>query len=158
MKSNTLLRDLGIRFDNLKISFVPYLLATLVTYIFIYLYSFFIPNTKEIIGLWKALYPFAVLVIPLSILQELFFRGYLMHVLRKKISKAVYVILLNALIFTITHIIFPYPQIILPGAFAIGIFLAWVYYYYPNLILVSISHILINLAVIPYCQLNLISC
>lgn len=137
------LKDLGIRTDNLKGSVIPYTLLT----IFLVIGSSVYINTigKPLIDLYYKFYPSIFVVIGLSIFQELVFRGYLMFILRKIFKNIFAVVSLNAIIFTIAHTMFPNPYILLPGAFLIGIAFAFVYYYYPNLLLASSVHLVVNL-------------
>lgn len=52
----------------------------------------------------------------------------------------------NALIFTFAHVIYPNKKINLPLIFVAGMAFAVIYFYYPNLILIAISHIILNYA------------
>ncbi len=87
---------------------------------------------------------FLLLFIPLSVLQEILFRGTLMHMLRRTFTNPVFIILLNACLFSLMHIIYLRASFTLPITFVAGIGFAWIYYKYPNLILISISHIILN--------------
>lgn len=101
--------------------------------------------------LWSSLYRPLWLVFPVSIFQEVIFRGWLMPVLREKFHKFLFVVLINAVLFATTHLVFPYREIMVPGAFLVGLGFATIYYFFPNLILASIAHMSFNLLVIPYC-------
>ena len=149
--------DLGIRMDNLKSSLGPYCALTLILLIGLFI-------TQNIVGrprlvLWHQLYSSLLFLIILASAQELFCRGYLMHVLKSVYKDAAVVVILDALFFATAHVIFfTHWQILIPEAFLAGIAFATVYYYYPNVILASLVHSILNLAVIPLCYFALVSC
>ena len=61
------------------------------------------------------------------------------------------VIVWNALLFAGLHIIYPDLAISLPLIFAGGLGFASLYYVYPNLFLVSASHVVLNFFALLYC-------
>jgi membrane protease YdiL (CAAX protease family) len=93
---------------------------------------------------------FLFLFIVVSFFQEFAFRGFLMPLLKKIFSDGVTIVLLNALLFAVMHVIYPFPVIGLPLAFLGGIFFAALYHKYPNLILVTIAHSVLNFAMVWY--------
>lgn len=137
-------KELGIRLDNLKQSILPYSFLTVV--LVIGTISCVNSFGKPLINLWYQLYPSILIVILLSALQEVFFRGYLIFILKQYFEKTMFIILINTFIFTTIHLIFPYPYIILPGAFLVGLSFAIVYFYFPNLFLAALAHVVINIA------------
>lgn len=152
------LKTCGIRTDNIHQSLLPY------TFLFFFLgismllflkTGYYLP---QLIRLYHTFYNPLLLVIPLSILQEIVFMGLIMPMLRKKFKSAFVVIGITVMLFTLAHLIFPYPEIILPGAFIAGLGFALTYYYYPNLILISIVHVLLNYLPVSFCALKLINC
>ncbi len=151
-------KDFGVRRDNFKNSLIPYFCLTTLLGSLLLIYARVVPNQRELLDVYYKLYPFYFVLIILSFLQEFFFRGILMFYLSKFSNSPLKVILINALLFTLLHAIFPYKEIILPGAFIAGLSFATVYYYYPNLILISLSHIIVNTLIIPYCYLKLLNC
>ena len=60
------------------------------------------------------------------------------------------VIILNTLLFTLIHIIYPMPEIMIPVAVISGFAFALMYRYFPNLILISLSHAVLNFVAILY--------
>lgn len=127
-----------------------YIVFTISLCFFSYITIYFSGYQKKLLDLWSSLYHPLWLVFPVSILQEIIFRGWLMPILKKKFSNVLQVIILNALIFASVHAVFPYREFLVPGAFLLGIGFAAIYYYYPNLLLVSASHVAFNLFVIPF--------
>lgn len=136
--------DMAIRKDFMK-DIMPYALFT-------------IAGVGFIVWLWR-ITPFAVerpsyewwedvrfllLFIPISVLQEVIFRGILMKLLRHAFTNPLFIIVLNACLFTLIHIIYVHAVFILPMTFIAGIGFAWIYYVYPNLILASVSHTILN--------------
>lgn len=87
---------------------------------------------------------FLLLFIPLSVTQEIIFRGVLMNMLRRVFTNKWFIIILNAAVFSLMHIIYLRAYFTLPLTFVAGIGFAWIYYKYPNLILISISHTILN--------------
>lgn len=151
-----IIRELGIRIDNLNNGLVPYTLLTIAlslgSLIFLRIFG------NNLIGLWHQLYPTPLILILIAFLQELFFRSILISKLKSRFSNVFVVILLDAVIFALAHIIFPFRELLVPGAFFVGIGFATVYYYRPNFFLASISHSVLNLIIIPICYFKLASC
>jgi membrane protease YdiL (CAAX protease family) len=139
---------LGATTNRIKKYLVPYALFTISTILLCYLFSEKIGN-EELVGWWKHghfLYGFFIV----SLFQEIGYRGYLIPALGKIIKKPIFIVLVNALIFTFLHIIFPNPMIGLPIAFIGGIGFAVMYMKYPSLPLIIVSHALINFFVVLY--------
>ena len=93
---------------------------------------------------WRDNLQFLILFAPVSILQEVVFRGVLMNFLKKVFTNPIFIILLNAIIFAIMHVIYVNATFVLPLTFMAGAGFAWMYLKYPNLILISISHTILN--------------
>jgi membrane protease YdiL (CAAX protease family) len=97
------------------------------------------PSTK-----WRRDPHFLFGFVLMSLGQEILYRSYLMPRLEEVIGNIVLVIIVNALLFTLVHIIFPDKKINLPLSFAGGLCLASLYAIYPNLLLIFISHSILN--------------
>ncbi len=82
--------------------------------------------------------------IPLSVLQEVAYRAFLTERLRQVAFSSAHRVLLNAMLFTLLHIIYPSPAIALPIAFVGGFLFSLLYEKYPSLLLACISHCLLN--------------
>jgi membrane protease YdiL (CAAX protease family) len=78
------------------------------------------------------------------LLQEIAYRGFLFPKLQELSQKWWVVIGANTVLFTFLHIIYPIPGIMLPVAFFSGLALSIMYRYYPNLILISLAHAVLN--------------
>ncbi len=135
--------EMGIRHDNFKKA-IPFYLSFVVVGI---VALFFIDHklnmpdieTKNyIIRTW-------IFFIPVSFFQEFAFRSFLIPRLEKIYNKKYIVIFINAVLFTLLHIIFPNLGIGLPIAFVSGVFFAWLYIKYPNLVLISLAHSVLNI-------------
>lgn len=85
-----------------------------------------------------------LLFAPISILQEIIFRGVLIKMLLKAFDDIKIVIFINALVFALIHVIYANAVFVLPLTFMAGIGFAWMYVYKPNIILISISHTILN--------------
>lgn len=137
-------KDLEIK-KNFTKDFLPYLIFTVLGVVIILGLSKFVPPPHVLAHYeWWEDARFLLLFIPISVLQEIIFRGVLMHMLRRAFSSAPFIIILNASLFALIHIIYLNTSIIMPLTFVGGIGFAWIYYKYPNLILISISHTILN--------------
>lgn len=93
---------------------------------------------------WYENKKFLLLFAPISILQEIIFRGVLIKMLLKAFDDIKIVIFINALVFALIHVIYANAVFVLPLTFMAGIGFAWMYIYKPNIILISISHTILN--------------
>lgn len=91
-----------------------------------------------------------VFFIPVSVFQEIVYRGFLMPRLHGVFKNKIQVVLLNAALFALLHIIYPKPLIMLPLAFVSGIVFAMLYEKYPNIILISIVHAILNFVAVMF--------
>ncbi len=133
--------DLGI-FKNFMRDISPYTLFTIAGVGFLFWLSRVVPHSP-LLEWWENT-KFLLLFIPISVLQELIFRGILMKLLRNVFSNPIFIIGLNAAVFALIHIIYLNATFVLPLTFIAGIGFAWIYYKYPNLILISASHTILN--------------
>jgi membrane protease YdiL (CAAX protease family) len=93
---------------------------------------------------WEKSWRLLLFFIPLSILQEVAYRAFLTERLREVGFSMGHRVLLNALLFTLLHIIYPYAAITLPIAFIGGFLFAWLYERYQSLVLACIAHAVLN--------------
>ena len=133
--------NLGVSKKFMK-DIVPYTVFTLAGVGFLFWLSAIVPHSP-FLNWWKNL-KFLIFFIPVSIFQELAFRGILMRMLRQVFTNPAFIIIMNATIFSLIHIIYINATFVLPLTFIAGIGFAWIYYKYPNLILISISHTALN--------------
>lgn len=143
------LKENGIRFDNIKESILYYFILTFVALgaIFILARFFLHNNTQNIFGNIHFQYGFFIL----SFLQEFLFRSFLISKLKMLTDSPTLVIILNALLFGLIHIIFPNPLLLFIFSSLLGSGFALVYYFRPNLILATVAHSVINFAAVFYC-------
>lgn len=133
--------DLGI-FKSFMKDFSVYALFTIAGVGFLFWLSAIVPHSP-FLNWWKNA-KFLLLFIPISVLQEVVFRGILMKLLRQAFANPFFIIVLNAIVFALIHVIYSNATFVLPLTFIAGVGFAWIYYKYPNLILVSISHTILN--------------
>lgn len=133
--------DLGITRDFMKDIF-PYSIFTIGGVGFLIWLSQVVPH-EPFLEWWESA-KFLILFIPISVLQEILFRGILMNFLRKAFTSPIFIIALNAAVFAFMHVIYLNSTFVLPFTFIAGIGFAWMYYQYKNLILISISHTILN--------------
>lgn len=138
--------EMGLRLDNFKKALPFYLIYTFIAFglLFLIAWKFQIPDIDSKILIIKSWAFF----IPISFAQEFAFRSFLMPRLKAIFDHPFTIILTNALLFTLIHIIYPNLGIGLPLAFISGLFFAWLYLKYPNLLLVSISHAILNITAV----------
>lgn len=121
---------------------IPYGLFTIGGVGFLIWLSYVVPHAPFLD--WWNNKQFLLLFIPISVLQEVIFRGFLMNLLRRAFSSPIFIIALNAALFALLHVIYLHSVFVLPLAFISGVGFAWMYYQYPNLILISLSHTVLN--------------
>lgn len=139
------LYDLGIIRYNLFRGWWLYVFATLIALCGIILYGKALGLTALPTGMRGHLF---LTFLPVSFFQEFVYRGFLMHALRKVYRDPLTIVLYNAALFTGLHVLYPYPGEMLPLAAVAGLFFATLYLKRPNLILVSLSHALLNLVAV----------
>ena len=139
--------EMGVRHDNFKKAIPFYLLFTVLSLgaLFIISQKVSMPmNVFTKIFYWKTF----IFFLPSSFFQEFAFRSFLMPRLKRIFSNNFTIILVNAVLFTWMHVIYSSWGLLMPILFVSGIFFAWLYLKYPNLILVSISHALLNVTAV----------
>ena len=134
-------KDFGIKKHFMK-DIVPYSLFTLGGVLFIVWLAQIVPHSPFLE--WEENIKFLLLFIPLSVLQEIIFRGILMNMLERTFSSVIFIIILNASVFAMMHVIYLNSIFVLPMTFIAGIGFAWMYYKYKNLVLISASHTVLN--------------
>ena len=137
------LKQLGIRLDNIQTYAIPYAVITIVGILFLLTMSRLLKRKPErsITKKKHLIYGFILV----SILQELLFRGFLFPKLESIFAEQIVIIILvNALLFTLIHSIYSNDTISLVMIFISGICFAGMYWIYPNLILIIISHAILN--------------
>jgi len=133
---------LGFRIDNFKSSLLPYLLFTFLGCISLVLIAKHF-NKKFVEKRWKNTH-FLSMCVVLSFFQELVYRGYLMPKLQNMFTSVFTIVLINSLIFSYIHIIYPDKIRNLLLSFVGGTGFAFLYYYYPNIYLITVSHSMLN--------------
>ncbi len=140
-KAKWTLADFGIKRDFMK-EIMPYFVFTIAGALFLFWLSKIVPHDPY--PMWWKSTKFLLLFIPISILQEIAFRGILMNFLSKVFSSPLFIISLNSALFAFMHVIYLNSVFVLPMTFIAGVGFAWMYYKYKNLILISVSHSILN--------------
>lgn len=138
--------DMGLEHHNFKQALPAYAFFTFLGVIFLFIIEHNV-NLPDIDTRAFYIKTFAFFI-PISFFQEFAFRSFLVPRLKEIFSNDYTVIIVNALLFTLIHVIYPNIGIGLPIAFVSGIFFTWLYIKYPNLLLVSLSHIVLNLTAV----------
>lgn len=137
------MHDLGFRRITRRALFV-YATATGVALLCLWLYSLSLPlpniDTKDFFQ------HLLLTFIPVSFFQELLYRGFLMHMLEKVYTDKLTILLYNATLFALLHIIYPFPFAVFPLVFLGGIFFATLYVEERNLFLITLCHAVLNFA------------
>jgi uncharacterized protein len=95
-------------------------------------------------GIWWHDAHFVFLFLPVSLLQEIAYRGFLFPKLQVLFKNPTVIVLVNALIFGFLHVIYPFPLTMLIVSTIGGIGFSLLYYRFPNLLLVSAAHAVLN--------------
>jgi len=133
--------DMGINHGFMK-DIVPYTLFTIGGVFFLVWLAQIVPHSPFLE--WWENAKFLFLFIPISILQEIIFRGVLMNMLKRAFTSPIFIIILNSTVFAMMHVIYLNSVFVLPMTFIAGIGFAWMYYQYQNLTLISIAHTILN--------------
>lgn len=141
---------LGLTKSNIKKFLLPYTIFTAIGIMFIIYLSEGILNKEEIKNWWQYSH-FLYMFFIVSFFQEIAYRGYMIPALGKLTNKNTStIIFINAILFTYLHIIFGNLILSLPLAFLAGISFAAMYIKFPNLILMIISHSILNFFAVLY--------
>ena len=140
------LQKLGIDLGHITNGLFPYSAFTLLGIIFVVALAKAL-QYKSTPKWWKIPH-FIFGFILISIAQEFLYRGFLMPELESVFHSIVLIVLVNAALFSFLHIIYPNRLVNLLLAFIGGLCFAALYYHYPNLILISLSHMALNFAVV----------
>lgn len=133
--------DMGIHKDFMK-DIIPYSIFTVGGVFFLVWLAQIVPHTPFLE--WEENAKFLLLFIPISILQEIVFRGILMNMLERTWKSVYFIIALNAVVFAMMHVIYLNSVFVLPMTFIAGVGFAWMYYQYKNLPLISAAHTILN--------------
>lgn len=134
--------ELGIYFNIFNQYLIPYGVFTFISLLLL-LVSIHIFKLKHLKNFWNnPIFIFRAIV--LSFLQEFLFRGFLIYKLSSLFNSSFVIILMNSLLFTILHFIYSNNLYTLLLIFLVGLGFAFMYFYFPNLILISISHSILN--------------
>jgi membrane protease YdiL (CAAX protease family) len=136
--------EMGIRHDNFKKALPFYLFFTVLGLAALFLIYHKVNLPREIYTKLFYLRNF-VFFLPSSFFQEFAFRSFLMPRLRIIFDNKYYIIFVNAILFTLMHTIYLSLGVVLPLVFVAGVFFAWLYLKYPNLVLISLAHSALNL-------------
>jgi membrane protease YdiL (CAAX protease family) len=139
--------DMGIRHDNFKKALPFYLFFTVLGLIVLFFINYKVNITAYTHAKLFAFDTF-IFFLPSSFFQEFAFRSFLMPRLKRIFNNNYYVIFVNALLFAFIHIIYTGVSILMPFLFILGIFLAWLYQKYPNLVLISLAHAVLNVTAV----------
>lgn len=145
---NWTLKDMAIRFDNLSEALIPYIIFTIIGVMFLITISE-VSNKRMIVTKAKYFH-LMFLFLPVSFLQEFLFRSFLIPKLLNIFSDAFVVIMVNALLFMYLHSIYSNNALSLFITLIAGIGFSIMYLFYPNLILLTISHSFLNFFAILY--------
>ena len=139
------LKKIGIRIDNLKASLPSYLLVTLCCFSAIVIASKLLQ--KEPMANWQIHSFFQYIFFLSALVQEVGFRSFFLTKLLEIFQSPLLAILFHAIVFGVSHLIFPYPFILFLATTGLGIVYGLLYYYRPNLILITLSHAVLTFSI-----------
>lgn len=137
---------LGLRLDNLSSTLPAYLIFIVVGVVMILLFTRYFGYTPQK-KWWKDPH-FQYFFLVSSFLQEFIFRGFFIAELDDFLHSGLVIVLLNAIIFTFIHIIYSVDVYVLMGTFLMGCLSATMYILFPNLILITIAHVILNFLIV----------
>lgn len=146
------LQDFGLHFREFKKSVVAYIIFTTVICMLTLVLAKIL--NKSTLENWWTYSHFQYQFLILSAVQEVIYRGYLLQKLKLLFGSVKMVILINAFLFALLHIVFPNPIMSFATTFVLGVGFASIYYRFPNLVLISISHAVINFVGVLHCFFN----
>ena len=146
------LRDFGLHFREFKKSVVAYIIFTSVICLLTLVLAKIL--NKSTLENWWTYSHFQYQFLIISAVQEVIYRGYLLQKLKLLFGSIKVVILVNAFLFALLHIIFPNPIMSFAITFLLGVGFASIYCRFPNLVLISISHAVINFVGLLHCFVN----
>jgi membrane protease YdiL (CAAX protease family) len=126
---------------------VPYLVFTIIAAGT----AFFYLSWKNIRPVWNKntiCYIASGLFIVSSFIQEFVFRSFLTVKLFAVYDSVIFVILMNAALFTLMHLIYSEDNSVFAPLFIVGLCFAALYVYFPNLILITLSHSVLNAMIV----------
>lgn len=139
-KERMSLKELGIRTDNIKQSILPYTLFTLVGTIGLFILSSSLG--KNPLSNWWTYSHLQWAFLPISLVQEFVYRAVFQTKLQK-VMKPIKAILIVTVLYSGMHILWKDP-LILTMTFFGGLAWGYLWYKYPNLYLITLSHAILN--------------
>ena len=139
--------DMGIRHDNFRQALPFYIFFTVIGLAAL----FFIEHRLNLVNIHTKMFYVKTFIffLPSCFFQEFVFRSFLIPKLKLIFdNNKYYVIFVNALIFSLMHIIYFNLGVVIPLVFLAGVLLAWLYIKYPNLILIAVAHSILNLTAV----------
>jgi|SRR3989344_371520 len=140
--------DLGLRVDNLKSAIIPYGVFTILGIfgIFFYAHRLDRKTTKEWWAYWHFQWGFLIL----AFLQQFVFQGFLIHQLQVLSINSGFIVIIVGFLYSFMHIIFDSFRAGIPLLIVAGIAFSSLYLLYPNLIIATLSHALLNFFAVLY--------
>jgi membrane protease YdiL (CAAX protease family) len=132
--------DLGLRNNFFSVS-LPYSIFIAASLLIVWLIAYWTKRVAQ--KRWWRNPHFHYMFIIVSVAQEIAYRGYLMHVLLNAFYWPA-AILINSILFFLLHLIYTQDKMILTTTLVGGVALAIMYYFYTNLVWISIAHIFLN--------------
>ena len=135
------LHQIGLRTDNLYFGILIYLIGAVVSIFSLVILSK-VMNTKHAENLFSNPH-FRFMFIPISFAQQFLFQGFILFKLQLVFNFLI-AIIITALIFGYMHTIFPKPWLSMILSTLGGLMFATLYTIYPNIIISSITHSVLN--------------
>jgi membrane protease YdiL (CAAX protease family) len=137
-KDHAGLHELGIRTDNISHALWPYVIFTFFCSLGLMAVAKF--QHKNFSFQYKGLIKILFLILLASFGQEFIYRSFIFFKLENLTESFGLIIFVNALLFSLPHLIHEDYKSAVILSFLGGLLLATMYYNFPNLILISLSH------------------
>ena len=140
---------MGVRTGNLRSAVVPYTALAIVGVVVVVVVAAFAGRSPRM-NWWASPHFWGIFFI-ISAAQEFLYRGFLISKLKDIVRSSILVIVVDATLFALLHVIFPDPALVLPMSFLAGLALAALWLRWPNLLLASVAHAVLNVSFVMYC-------
>ncbi|MBS3071527.1 CPBP family intramembrane metalloprotease [Candidatus Pacearchaeota archaeon] len=147
-------KDLGIRIDNFKQTYLPHLIFTFISLVVLLIFIKY--NGSIPIKEWWLDRHFRYFFVIISFTQVFLFLGYFLPKLQVIFPSIWIAILVNGIMFASVHIFYKDFVAMFPLLILGGVGFAAIYAFYPNLILAGISHSILNFFIVLYGYLSVL--
>ncbi len=140
--------DVGFRTDTLLSASVAYGMFTLMGILGIIFYSNNLQRTPR--REWWKHWHFQIGFLLLAFLQQFTFQGFLVHQFQLLGLSSVLIVIITTVLYIFIHSIYRDFAAGLPLLIIAGVMFAWLYLVYPNILIATLSHSILNFTAVLY--------